>query len=424
MASKRRKTNHETVSEKAMQYFDFAEEVMVGENLNTFYKCKQCHGKYNGNKPHNLAAHLQRAHLQIFDEIYDLKKSSIATKRLKLLQNIVEIVTVNGRPFKYIMDSGFKSIIQSKLDKLKAAGHGINLSNPNLPDVKQLLHEIGNEIRNKIKREVVGRALSLLVDIVTKNNRSIFGVSIQYIHNGKLFVRSIGMIELLQSHTAVYLADVICNRLKVYDIDLKQIITITTDNGSNMLKMIRDIDAILQQKILQNANDNVVEHTQNGSDGSLNSASSCDDKSSDIQIDEEISNVLLEADEETTDEQALAFLFDDVLLKDHENLLSAMNKQMVDSIGFDILWDITGVNCAAHTLQLAIKDALKRIARKHRNVIKLCRKVVKALRLKSIQQEIKTIGKQFRKPRLDVETRWCSLYLMVSFLLVINFKCT
>lgn len=78
------------------------------------------------------------------------KKGDISAKRLKLLQSLVEMVTVNGRPFKCIVDSGFFSIIQNKLDKLKAAGCGLNLSNENLPEVKEHLSEMAVRVRPKI----------------------------------------------------------------------------------------------------------------------------------------------------------------------------------------------------------------------------------------------------------------------------------
>lgn len=87
---------------------------------------------------------------------------------------------------------------------------------------------------------------------------------------------------------------------------------------------------------------------------------------------------------------------------------------MVNDFGLNVLFDIAGVNCSAHTLQLAVKDALAKIAIRHRNVISLCHKVCKSLRLKSMQNEFETYGGSYKKPRLDVETRWRSTFMMVS----------
>lgn len=55
---------------------------------------------------------------------------------------------------------------------------------------------MGESVRDKIKQEVSGRALSLMLDIGTKNRRSIFGISVQYIiMNGKLRIRSIEFVQ-------------------------------------------------------------------------------------------------------------------------------------------------------------------------------------------------------------------------------------
>lgn len=124
-------------------------------------------------------------HNEIFEKIIDQKESP-AIKRLKLLQNCTEIVSVNGRPFEYLHDSGFQKIIQQQLAELKIAGHALNLSDHGLSEVKGNLKQTAQKMREIISEEVKGRSLSLLVDAVTKRNRSILGFSIQYAINGQL----------------------------------------------------------------------------------------------------------------------------------------------------------------------------------------------------------------------------------------------
>lgn len=290
------------------------------------------------------------------------------------------------------------------------------MSDSNFPEVKEHLRELANRVRDKIKEEVHDHALCLLVDIVKRNQRSIFGVSIQYMVDGKLKVRSIGMIELEQSHTAKYLANVICERLKIFEIDLKQILTIATDNGKNVLKMVRDIDIILQDRIASNTSDK----TRNALEPfGQNGQSSANEPYSDMIIDDEIEFLLQETDDEN-DEEVLESLFDEAFFQQNNTLLTEMSNKVINDFS-DVIWDITGVNCTAHTLQLVIKDALKKIAKKHQNVIKLCRKVAKALRLKSTQQNYeKHFNRKYHIPRLDNDTRWGTMYTMVC---TCDFKC-
>lgn len=217
---------------------------------------------------------------------------------------------------------------------------------------------------------------------------------------------------MLKSHTAVHLADIICTRLKFFEIDLKQILTITTDNGANMLKMIHDIEVILQNEISNNARSSEPTQTSSQSPCKSNKSNISSIETDDEKTDDEISIYLAEKDD-ATDEEALEEMYDDILRKSHENMLSAISLQMFTDHSMEIPWDIAGVNCSAHTLQLAVKSALKKLAPKHSNVISLCRRVAKLLRLSSTHHEMNELGKKYRSPRLDVETRWSSTYMMV-----------
>lgn len=386
-----------------MKYFKSLGEKTIGNEKKEFFKCNVCGAEINGGNNSNVSSHIQRVHPDIYQQ-FGPHKEHPAIKRLKLLQFLVELVSVNGRVLQSLLDSGFQGILEKKLNKLKNAGYPLYMHDGNLTDVKNHLHKMAEQVKEKIKAEVRGRAVCLQIDIVTKNNRSIFGAAIQYRVNGILKVRSIGMIELVKSHTAEYLAELIIARLKVYDISLKQILTITTDNGANVLKMVRDVDTILQTAI-----SNAVEQTQNKSDtecANANVSLQMDDES----IDDEI-NALVADD--VTDEDAIGILYDDIMFRQQENLLSAMRVQMETEFGLDVLYDITGVKCSAHTLQLAIKDTLKKVQKKHSNLIALCRRVAKILRLSSIHHAVPI---EYRSPRLDVDTRWGSTFMMVRLL--------
>lgn len=56
------------------------------------------------------------------------------------------------------------------------------------------------------------------------------------------------MIELQQRHTGNYLAKTIIDHLRDNGIEPIQILAFTTDNGANVLKMIRDINEEFQNQ--------------------------------------------------------------------------------------------------------------------------------------------------------------------------------
>lgn len=216
------------------------------------------------------------------------------------------------------------------------------------------------KVRGRIKNEVKGRS---------KQCRSIFGVSIQFVMNGKVGVRSLGMTELLDSRTGVHLAAVLCARLKDYGIDLKQILTVTTDNGANVLKILSEQKQLqkpfeyARQKWSKESRDSFYINSCKYRSNSLwfaicmkfykmeNSQALCplfeqtDDADSN-EIDDLISK-LLKSIVETSDEDAIQMMLDDMQTEHQESLLTAMSKRIVVETGLDYDFELTGVNCVS-----------------------------------------------------------------------------
>lgn len=210
------------------------------------------------------------------------------------------------------------------------------------------------------------------------------------------------MIQLTQKHTGKYLASIIIKRLEELAIKLDQIMTITTDNGANVLKMVRDLEDILQSGI-----DKINQTTD---EQQANTNTNFDSLRNEEELDEEIDELLLITDD-ITDDEAIDIIINET---NNQTLLNAMSIELEQS-GVDFLFDITGVNCAVHTLQLAIKDALAKMSKSFRNVIELCRIVCKVIRLKSCEIEMDKQNIPYKKPRLENATRWGSMFLMVCF---------
>lgn len=408
--AKKRRTNR---TEKSKTYFKF----ISAENGIHIWECTLCDKRVNGTKSSNLTSHL-KSHPDAYSDVCS-EKSSIEHARLKLLLNCVELVTVNGRAFRCLNDSAIHKMNEDVLAQLQKAGCRLDLQDPHLHEVKNEIMNISKQIREKIACEVKDQFLSLLVDIVTKRGRSIFGASIQYINNKNVKVRSIGMMELNESHTGIYLANLIIERLKVINVDLKQIVTITTDNGSNVLKMVRDVHSHLQSAVEESRQQvTSLQNTPNRNNETLHDI--VNEEATDLEIDD-----LLSAEDDLTDGQAISLILQAAEIEDDEptnlelhanqNLLKAMQSNMANDCGSNVVWNVTGINCIVHTLQLAISDSIEALQKSVKNLISLCRRVAKHLRLASTEREFKLQGINFKRPRIDVVTRWGSLYQMVNF---------
>lgn len=209
--------------------------------------------------------------------------------------------------------------------------------------------------------------LSLKLDIATRCDRAILGVNVQYILNDKIQLRTLAMFEMKERHTAEYIKKNLLQILKCYDIKLKQIYTITTDNGSNMIKTISLLNEEEDEDDEIEAEENVVVH-------------------------------------------------EDLMTAVHGNS-SSDNDTFIELSNEEI--SVTSVRCAAHSLQLAIHDVLneKNLAKKIAKYRYICKK----LRNTNILMQIK--GNKLKKPKIDCPTRWNSTYDMLERLLELRLFC-
>lgn len=176
--------NNSTVVGRARSFF----RPLNGSNTGLqIFTCLLCNKILNGNKSSNLVSHLKTTHIDVYNEkVKPPDKESFTSlriERLKLLQSLTRVTTIHQQPFNSLLKPGFQSIIGEKLRKLEQARIPLNLDS-NLSVVKNYIHDSAASVRNKIKNEMKNRFFSLLADGVTKNNRSLLGISVQYVLNG------------------------------------------------------------------------------------------------------------------------------------------------------------------------------------------------------------------------------------------------
>lgn len=188
--------------------------------------------KYKNYYVSTLRLHVEKCHPSVYPEIVSPTKrhytSNIGTNTIEIRKLLVELVSSCGRPLKIIKDVPLRKI-------LKMAAN----SDSDLFSMEQLLSDICNiskQVQNHIMYEVKGKHVSLMIDTTTRFGKSVLGINIQFIHHDQLKVRCLGMIRLRESHTGVYMAQMVEANLREYGIELDQIYSMTTDNASNMRK--------------------------------------------------------------------------------------------------------------------------------------------------------------------------------------------
>lgn len=394
--------NNSTKTGRSRPYFAVKEISDV-----RLYSCSLCKRPVSGTKPSNLASHMEACHKGIYDvKIRVADKNSeihLREKRLKLLQICVKKTTVDKEPFASILKISFQELIAKKLKKFADAGIPLNLTNKNLTVVKEHIYATANKIRIKIINEMKGRLVSMMVDGASKHHRQVLGISVQYIINSQLKIRMLGLKELTQPHTATYLGAVVRFCIEEYDCEMGQIISNTTDNAANMIKMTRDM----------NSESDVDENQKNRNDiPCVNSNENVDSISCDIELD----NLLKSLEELEVEE--LNEILEDCSDSDDDTMIEVELENISTSPTF-----ANHVNCGAHTIQLIVSDALKELHSNYYNVIKLCRQFAKFLRRPTTITKLKNSGVKFKFPKLDCLTRWNSMLILVCVLIyLMNLK--
>lgn len=406
---KRKCPKQATVGDKSLSFFDLAckEDEENGEEsggiLKFYYDCKLCGKRINGKNLCNLGSHLFTTHREIYVEHIGDVEESIPVERLRLLQNCVSMVALNGRPFTALTDFGFQEILKKQLNKFEKARHPLDLKSSSQPTVHKHLHETATLVRSEIKKIIKNRPLSVLLDIGTRLKRSILGVSVQLVNGSNVQTYSIGMIELNDQHTAINLAKIIRELFQEYGIQKRQVISITTDNGRNVLKMIKDLKEILSNDLINQKSSSVsVELFPDG----------CSEGSADDDI-----ILVLSRPEITDDSEAIDLIFNGIdldILPEDETLLQATVAELITEHEIDDIFNMSGINCVVHTLQLAVKYALNMLPEEFQRIISLCRRIAKILNTKRAKYDLNSAGITFKIPRLETETRWGSMFGMVS----------
>lgn len=299
----------ESVTSRAKKYFipSRSESAKKKPEIK-YFECTLCNRDVNCNNDGNIVPHLRNKHRQEYLlHVADKPKENTLISRLKFIHSCVEIVTINGRTFSTLSSSGFIRSHEDKLNQLKQAGCPVNLADENLREIKEKIHSIASTVREKIRDELKGRVLSLMIDGVTRNHKSLLGISVQYVANGKIKTTPIAVTELVESHTAKYLSSVIQKQLECYGIDLRAILNVTSDNASNMIATTKELEKELNEIVSRDEYD--VEDRVDP-----------DATSDDDDIEARIETIIAHDDE--TDDNALDIIFNES--QSYEALLNSV----------------------------------------------------------------------------------------------------
>lgn len=261
--------------------------------------------------------------------------------------------------------------------------------------------------------------MSILTDIVSKYGRSVLGVNVQYIIDDDLTVRTTGMIRIKSSHTGKYIAELIKDNLQEHGVSIDHIYGYTSDNGSNVVKAREEIENLFS-----------APNGHEGADAATNDVVLHDDTTNDDAIDSDqiiVDAILADEDDETILNSMLNDNDDDATPSSSHSCLMCQSQKETDPDQIQSITEqikaifaiaengngqcVVGLLCAAHTLQLAVNESIKKFE-KRTGLLKKCKHICLCLRRQNILDII--TSKNLPRPILNNATRWNSTFSMVS----------
>lgn len=268
---------------------------------------------------------------------------------VKTLKNAcLELVTKNGRPFSLFCDSGFQMLVAPMMQALKC--------HVDEKTIRDIVSERAAQVRSFLGDALKSTLLCIKMDIATRLDRSFLGINVQYVSNGQLRLKTLGVSEISGPHTAQSVRALLQGTLMKFNLSLDDVLSLTTDNGSNMIACTKIINEERERELHE-------DESESEDDGEIEN-----DDSSEITM---------------------------------------------DAIERDPCFCLLSMRCAAHTLQLVVRDALK--GHTVSETILAARSVVKKLRRPTLRALLKQ--RYGRRPVIDVETRWMSTHDMLTCLL-------
>lgn len=359
-------------------------------------QCRHCSYVSTNKHTGKLENHLIHNHAEIYANVLKEKQKyqnlpivepkdwlTIQMNEDTLKRACTQLVVLSGRPLVCVEDPGFRMIIDPILQALPKK---ITVSRHT---IKDWIRMDALALREKIREEIRDLYFSIKLDLATRQGRSIFGVNLQFIKNGRFEIRTIGMKETFVAHTSENLLTELEMILKEYDIDMKRLYRVTGDNGSNIVKM----GQLISEK----------------SANSTNTIPDPDDDESDLDSLADSNEIETFSDDED-DESLLEFNEDDTT--------DETTEQSEDDDLVDLQWQtrnnfkFTGLlRCFEHSLQLAPTEMIKK-NKSISNLISIANNASKKLRTPLLLNVVKL--RKLKKPQRRNDTRWSSTFLMLS----------
>ena len=219
---------------------------------------------HSGSRSGNLKRHLMRYHKQVYEVVcaseekekkqkqeerqrgfgqkalgnyFSTVVTSVCVKMTKeqFKSGIVSMVVCESVPFRFFESKGFKAVSGVMAEKL-----GVSL---NRDRVRDYVMELGQQERSQLSNDLKGKPVYVKLDCATRIRTNYLGVNIQYCGSeNQAVIKTLCVRDTMSRHSSDYLRRMTVQVLEEFSIDPKNVLAVVTDNASNRVKMVEDMN--------------------------------------------------------------------------------------------------------------------------------------------------------------------------------------
>lgn len=150
------------INKKPIESFFDLSTIQLADCLET-----DCKSKLRSQKNSALVRHFKQLQPSKLKEVFFSNKENLAWLRLSTIYACVKHVTTCGRPLTSINDDSFQEFLQERLEKLNGTQHALTM---NVSTLKFFISECADKLRDRIRKEIEDKLVSLMLDVATRLN--------------------------------------------------------------------------------------------------------------------------------------------------------------------------------------------------------------------------------------------------------------
>lgn len=159
------------------------------------------------------------------------KRISITLDASKLKRSCVEMAAIDATPYRFFEQMGFKHLTEGMQRELNIA--------INRKSVGSWVEEAADHVKFKIANLLKNKMFNVVIDAASRFGRSVLSITAQLVDNAQIKLYCLGLVEMSNRHTARNIAEEVKLILALYNLELSQVYSVSSDNASNMLSVVR-----------------------------------------------------------------------------------------------------------------------------------------------------------------------------------------